>query len=83
MEIALPRHALVTCSSKSVRGVTLMRGRGWGSESVRAVSFSRQKMLPLSGLYALTLQWTQPSYDQHINALLSTEGADWGLPGLT
>lgn len=40
-------------------------------------------MFPLCGLYALTLQRTQPSYDQHINALLSTEGADWGLPDLT
>lgn len=31
-------------------------------------------MLPLSGLAALTPQWTQPGYDQHINAPLSTEG---------
>lgn len=40
-------------------------------------------MLPLSGLCSLTLQWTQPDCDQHINALLSTEGVDWGLPGPT
>lgn len=46
------------------------------SQWARVVSFSRQKMLPLSGLCLLALQWTQPGYDQHINALISTEGAD-------
>lgn len=69
-------HALASCSEA--------RQRGWEvSGRLRAFAFSRQKMLPLCGLSALTPPWTQPGYDQHINALLSTEGADWSLPGLT